>query len=204
MLPYLDKYIYSREYCEILVNALFSLRREKLCLPVLRKVLARHNNLSSILLSRFAEAKLLQRQPADGLRFKLLERINNSVYANQQSPTCLSTAYDLLGRSDWFEYIHPEIILRPGMAAHLASNLMMHFSSQSLPSYPKLAQNLISFLFQQWKSIGENCSPIYKYKKNQNRLKIGWICGDICNHPVFRFIYSWFNASQGKIFMIIM
>ena len=95
------------------------------CLPVLAKVLGYHGSSSSALLSRLLRQKL-QRQPADGLRFKLLERINNSVGAEQQSPTCLSTAYDLLGRAEWFQYIHPEIISRPGMAAHLASNLMMH------------------------------------------------------------------------------
>lgn len=197
LLPRLDEFIYDREYCEILINSLFSLRRESLCMPVLRKFLEYHYTSSSTLLSRFAEAKLLQRQPADGLRFKLLERINNSVGAEQQSPTSLSTAYDLLGRSEWFKYIHPEIIMRPGMAAHLASNLMMHCSSQALSSYPKLANNLTAFLYNQWYSIGEKCNSNYRKKIPSNKLKIGWILGDVCNHPVFRFIYSSFYASQG-------
>jgi len=197
LLPKLDEYIYDREYCEILINTLFSLRRESLCMPVLRKCIEFHHTLSSTLLSRFSEAKLLQRQPADGLRFKLLERINNSVGAEQQSPTCLSTAYDLLGRSEWLKYIHPEIILRPGMAAHLASNLMMHSSSQALSSYPELAKNLNSFLYSQWRSIGEKCIGPYPKKIHSDKLKVGWILGDVCNHPVFRFVYSFFYASQG-------
>ena len=81
------------------------------------------------------------------------------------------------------------------MAVSLSSNLMMHCSSQALDFYPKLAENLTSFFYNQWKSIGENCIGPFTVKNNINKLKIGWICGDIANHPVFRFMYSWFYSS---------
>ena len=198
LLPGFDTYIYSLDYCELLIDVLFQLRRENLCVPVLRRVLNHHQSNSSLSLSRFAEAKLLQRQPAPGLRFKLLERLNSSVTngVDQQAPTCLSTAYDLLGRSDWFDHIHPELIQRPGMATNFSINLMMHFSSHALSSYSLLASNLVSHLYQQWKSIGEDCIGPSAVNKDSTKLKIGWICGDIANHPVFRFVYSWFYASQ--------
>ena len=190
--------VQSRRYCEQLVDLLFRLRREQTSLPVLKQALAQHGVSSSPLLSRFAEAKLMQCQAAPGLRAKLLERLQNSVGAEQQPPTALSTGYDMLGRTEWFAHIHPELIERPGMAANLASNLMMHCSSHAIRSYPHLAKNLSAFFAKQWQSLGSDLAwtPVTPVPKS--RLKIAWICGDIANHPVFRFVYSWWVASQGQ------
>ena len=188
--------IHNVEFCTLLVEILFRLQRSSKCLPVLREAIIHHGN-TSFFLRRLAEAKLLQYQPGPALRFKLLERLQESVGAPQQIPTALSTAYDMLGRTDWFAFWHPALMDRPGMAPDLSSNLMLHCSSHALTSYPGLAQRLTQYFEEQWQSLGISPTDVARPQTNKSVLKIAWICGDICNHPVFRFLYSWLSASLG-------
>ena len=186
------------DFCELLMQILFRLERGDLCLPVLKKILSVHPNGSSILLEFYAQAKLLQRQPAEALRMKLLERLPKFTGRVVDVPTILSPAYDGLGRSDWFEYLQPIIKDRVDVYPDLHVNLLMHVSSHSISTYPALTTALVNYLCQHLKSLvppfRQNLSHRHFHQSGRKSYRIGWICGDICNHPVFRFLYSWLVA----------
>lgn len=198
LLDHLSTGVYRLEFCELLMEVLFRLERGDICLPVLKQSLTVHPNGSSILLEFYGQAKLLQRQPAEALRAKLLERLPKFSGKVVQSPTILSAAYDILGRSDWFEYLHPIVKANIDVYQNLYSNLLLHTSSHALDVYPEMAKGLVNYFRQHMVNLVQpfkcRLSERHFQQSPRKNYRIGWICGDICNHPVFRFLYSWFVA----------
>ncbi len=198
LLANINRCIPRLDYCEWLVEVLFELERGDLCLPVLNTILKVHPQASFSLLERYAQAKLLQRQPAQALRVKLLERLPKFSGSVVASPTVLSPAYDFLGRADWFDYLHPLVRSLPDVYGALYSNVLMHSSSHALDVFPSLASDLVDFLSQKIRSfippfLFRGSSQLVQTRA-MNKFRIGWICGDIGNHPVCRFLYSWLVA----------
>ena len=199
LLENMNRCLYRLDYCEWLVEILFELERGDLCLPVLNTILQVHPQASFSLLERYAQAKMLQRQPARALRVKLLERLPKFSGSIVASPTTLSPAYDFLGRADWFDYLHPVIRSRLDVYGELHSNVLMHSSSHALDVFPSLASNFVDFLGQK---IRSSSIPPFQFRGSSqqvqatgiDKFRIGWICGDIGNHPVTRFLYSWLVA----------
>ena len=186
------------DFCELLMQVLFRLEREDLCLPVLKQILLVHSEGSSILLEFYGQVKLLQRQPSEALRAKLLERLPKLSGNVVETPRLLLPAYDFLGRSDWLEYLHPTVRSRVDVYPDLHSNLLMHTSSNALEAYPVLAKGLVNYLRQKLAFLVPpfECSLSLRHFQQSapKSYRIGWIFGDVGNHPVFRFLYSWFVA----------
>jgi protein O-GlcNAc transferase len=179
------------------IELLFDLQRGDKCLPSLHTAFEIRGQLSaSPLLERFAQARLLQRQPAPALRAKLQERLPKIYGLRVSKPTTAASAYDLLGRSSWLGFLSSRIFNHPSLYLELYSNLLMHLSSTSSRKYIEAAKELtaaMTLLLQ--RDISR-----WQFKQHQsstNILRIGWICGDICNHPVSRFLLSWLAAAHG-------
>ena len=181
-----------------LVELLFTLRRGETCLPVLKQAAAQQGCYASPLLERFAQGRMLQRQPAIALRLKLQERLYGISGAMMSPATTLGTIYDSLGRSDWLEYLNNRIQKDPFTDPELHSQRLMHLSSRCSAQYPQSCTAVVGLIekyFQpQLGSLHRTMQP-----NSPRRLRVGWICADIANHPVARFLLSWLAAAAGNL-----
>ena len=193
-----EHYKHRLDYCMQLVELLFQLRRGDLCIPVLKQAVRQHGLKGSPLLERFAQARMQQRQPGLALRLKLKERMQKFSGVLVSQPTVLGSIYDGLGRTDWLSYLAGYVEQSPAAYPELHTNRLMHLSSRVAANYPSTCRTIVRL-------ITESISPwLNPYKKglpiNQcQHLRIGWICADIANHPVARFLLSWLSATAGKL-----
>lgn len=192
-----SRYRQRLDYCIQYVEYLFELRRGNTCLPVLKQAVEQHLHLASPLYERFAQARMLQRQPGVALRLKLLERLPRQIGKITSLPTILAAIYDSLGRSDWLTYLCKYVEEFPSLYIDLHSNRLMHLSSHESSLYPQACRSVIRLIDQ---TIAKQLQPFTRPLKRNHpqRMRIGWICADIANHPVARFLLSWLAAPQGN------
>ena len=186
------------DYCIQLIEILFELRRGDACLPALKNAVAEHGCYASPLLERFCQARMLQRQPGVALRLKVLERLPKLSGAIVAQPTILGAIYDSLGRSDWLSFLSIEIENKIDHCPELHSNRLMHLSSRASAFYPETCKKVVKLIAQ---SIEQQVNP-FKRKIQIDampKLRVGWICADIANHPVGRFLLSWLEAAQEQL-----
>ena len=196
LLSHFQKFAHRWEFAELLVKCLFHLQRGEACIPVLKHCLPLHRGREGLLLDWLVKSRLLQRQPAICLRLKLIERL--SLFNGElisPADTLLPT-YEMLGRSDWLQYIHHSVSAHPETYINMHSNWMMILSSRPSSLYPVAIQNYLKVLEPQ---VIKHL-PAFQLGSNAgNKLRIGWICGDIGNHPVCRFLLSWLTASASEL-----
>lgn len=194
LLAQISRFGHRIDFAEQLVDLLFELQRGDLCLPVLKQLMPLHIGCSSLLQERYAQAKLLQRQPAEALRTKLIERVLKRSGVTVSKPGAIAVSYDFLGRTDWLAYLHPFLAAQPHCYPDFHVNWLMHVSSRAMPIYRQLVENLhgyFCFHLQQLVPPFDWESYVKRGIDSGKPLRIGWICGDIANHPVCRFLYSW-------------
>ena len=192
-----DFHQYRLDYSMELVELLFELRRGDLCLPVLKQAVANHGCYASPLLERFAQGRMLQRQAGVALRLKLQERLPGIAGAFVSQPTILGAIYDGLGRSDWLSYLCAEMQEPSTESLDLHSNRLMHLSSRASSLYPRSCQSLVGLISP---SVVQQAGSFHAQLRasSSQRLRVGWICADIANHPVARFLLSWLNANHDR------
>ncbi len=192
LLSHMQKFSHRWEFADLLMKCLFHLQRGESCIPALRQILPLHRGREGLLLDPLVKARLLQRQPAICLRLKLIERLflfNGELIS---PPDTMLPAYDMLGRTDWLQYIHHSVAGNPERYFNLQSNWMMLLSSRPSSLYPVAIQNFMKVLES---SVIKQFSAYQDVSNPGNKLRIGWICGDIGNHPVCRFLLSWLTVS---------
>ena len=199
LLQHWPQHQHRLDYGIQLIELLFELRRGDTCLPVLKQAISAHPHHAHPLLERFAQARMLQRQPGVALRLKLQERLPKIAGARVSQPTLLASIYDSLGRADWLAYLSQVIEHHPAAYLELHSIRLMHLSSRGSAQYPEACQRVVALLSE---AVAKQVPPLKKEPRTLHKnkpLRIGWVCADIANHPVARFLLSWLAAAHGNV-----
>jgi predicted O-linked N-acetylglucosamine transferase (SPINDLY family) len=110
-------------------------------------------------------------------------------------------AYEQCGNVNWIEYLHPAIWNQPMANPDLTGNLAMHLATIQSARYPQHLSGFVSGLLsiQNYPdlSIGKFHTDLSSSPTNPVSLRIAWIGGDFCDHPVGRFLQHYFSASEG-------
>lgn len=195
----LNQFAHRFDFAYQVVEILFEQQSGDLCIPALKCVLPYHQSgfTASRLLERSAQAMILQRKYALALRTKLIERLPIISGGIVTSISTLINAYNFLGRVNWLEHISSKYRKNPELYPDIFENLLMYLSSRASDQYSELVLTYSSFLenrvkihlpaFKRLLSIDRPLCP-------DRNLRIGWICGDITQHPVARFLYSWLSS----------
>ena len=197
LLKNVSQYSKRWEFVEQLLSCQFILQRGETIIPTMRQLFPFYQGRERPFLDRLVQVRLLQRQPSIALRLKLLERLPTLASESVSNPDTLLPAYDMLGKPQWLRWLHSSVALRPDLYMSLHSNWLMSLSSFASDLYPTATTNLTKVMQivvpQQLPSFdfSSHCKSI-----NQRKLRIGWICGDIGNHPVSRFLLSWFIVAS--------
>ena len=197
LLKHMTLYAHRWEFVVQLLNCQFQLQREDSIIPTMRKLFPFHKGREWPFLDRLVQARLLQRHPSSALRLKLLERLTGLAGEAVSEPDTILPAYEMLGRPNWLRYLHPSVASRPDLYMNLHSNWLMILSSTVSDIYPIAAMNLAKTM----QIVVKQQLPALHFRPGEHdasnrKLRIGWICGDIGNHPVSRFLLAWLTASD--------
>ena len=197
LLNHWPRYQHRLDYGLQLIELLFALQRGEVCIPVLKQASAIHGCYASPLLERFAQGRMLQRQPGVALRLKLQERIYGMCGSIMSKATILGAIYDNLGRSDWLAFLATRF-RHAAADPDLHSNRLMHLSSRESTLYPEACESVVKLI---GRTVLLQAQPFHRTLQpaSHQRLRVGWICADIANHPVARFLLSWLAAAEGNL-----
>ena len=146
--------------------------------------------------------KLLKRQPGFARRTALIKQIASSISPIKTAISNLFVAYEQCGHADWANYVHQSVFLNPLQYPELHGNLSLQLASVASNKALAQAQFFCSAL------SGITPSPhaslfVDKFNcissSSTKTLRIGWITGDVSNHPVARFLHGFFGASVGAL-----
>jgi protein O-GlcNAc transferase len=163
--------------------------------PRFRVILQRYGEAPEIL-TQVATTKLLQRQPGRARRAALLARLKSQCRSEQSSITNQLICYEQTGYSDWLEHLHPSL-LGQDADPNLLANLVMQLASVESPLSEKAASRFCALMQQRNQAmglIGSGVSP--EVTRSDKALHVVWMSGDICDHPVGRFLLSFFKAGE--------
>ena len=169
--------------------------------PALRQALSNHGEVAE-LLPQVTQVKLLQRQPGLARRSACLDRLWVSVQP-RATPTNRSNhlnCYEQCGNAEWFNHLHPSVFTVHAAELDLLANLNLQLASLESPAGEQLTQQFIASL-NQAPLFQQLCAADPQPRKGVNtggRLRIAWISGDVCEHPVARFLLSFLEASTGQ------
>lgn len=158
-------------------------------IPMLRRATSQMGE-SAMLLPMITQAKLLKKEPGLGLRSALMHQAWLSItqvglkdhVANKLS------AYEMCGMSQWFDHIKmPSLDFCLQRDRVFASNLIFQFASVESPKSTDLAHELLDWFKKNLVSDELFSMP---RKKQQGRLRVGWVTPDITFHPVARFLLN--------------
>ena len=185
------------QYIELLLTTRDGIRT----IPALRFALA-HCGDHPDFLGAVTAVKLLQRQPGFARRSALIEQISSSITPRKVRLSNLFVAYEQCGHANWANYVHPSVYLNPLQHPELHGNLSLQLASTASNQAVPQAQAYCTAL-STITPIADN--PSYIDKLNallsapNKPLRIGWLTGDVSNHPVARFLHGFFNASIGAL-----
>jgi protein O-GlcNAc transferase len=166
-------------------------------IPRFRAILQRHGEAAEIL-PQIAMAKLLQRQPGRARRAALLSRLKNQDRGEQSGITNQLICYEQTGHSDWLENLHPSL-LGQDADPNLLANLVMQLASVESPIAEQAASRFCDLMQQRNQAIGLVGSSINPDPSRNGRpLHVVWMSGDICDHPVGRFLLGFFMAGARR------
>ncbi len=181
------------------VNALLEARSQEFTLPALRQAVSRHGEHPRLLAS-VCTVKLLQRQPSLARRAALLHRLwPNDAQKDQGRLSNLLVAYEQTGHSEWLAHLSSSALRDASGQLAIQENRCLQLASVLSPLVPQQSQtvveayqrNPIASAWSDWKSS-------HPAKPSPSRLRIGWISGDVCHHPVARFVMGFFEASAHR------
>ena len=145
---------------------------------------------------------LFQRQPGLARRSALLQQVWASVLNTPIVVGNQVNSYEGNGSSDWTEYLLPSVTSLPIQAnAQLHSNLIMQLASSESIKYKDAAVHLVSLMSREPQfHLYKNAAPgLPLTPKIGEKLRIGWISGDLDYHPVSRFLLGFFASSKGSL-----
>jgi predicted O-linked N-acetylglucosamine transferase (SPINDLY family) len=149
------------------------------------------------LLAQVATLKLLQRQPGLARRAALLHRLKSKGVSDQQSITNQLITYEQTGHSDWLAYLNASL-LGEQADPNLLANLVMQLASVESSKAKVIAGRFCDLMDRRNHQIGITTMPnTFRGPALCDRvLRVVWLSGDICDHPVGRFLLGFFQASQ--------
>jgi predicted O-linked N-acetylglucosamine transferase (SPINDLY family) len=201
LLPLIDKAPNCLRLYRQLLNHLIDGRDGINVMPIARAAIERFGEHPE-LLYHVTTLNLYQRHPGLARRSILLQQAWSSVCITPLNIGNQVTTYEMNGNVDWLEYLHPNIHATSIKSdAQLHSNLSMQLASLQSPLYSKHLTKLISGLLEmpEYLTFRDAGSGIPQPKPLQGKpLRIAWITGDLAYHPVSRFLYGFFAASQHK------
>ena len=177
------------------IDVLVADRNPTLVVPALRTAIELHGE-DPRLLAQVTMVKLLQRHPGLALRSALVTRAWSSVQNARMDCANLINAYEQCGNAEWLENVLPFAQVSD-FELGVIENLNMQLASIGST---KTASNIAKFctVIEQSPVFAQLRSDQADYKLVHGRqLTVAWISADICEHPVARFLLSFFEASKG-------
>ena len=139
---------------------------------------------------------ILQRQLIGKAVLLLQQLWANDALLSIRPANQLNT-YEHNGDAYWLEYLDPSVLENPLSAQQEYSNYMLQLASIESKMYGEVNQKYISALRQtsDFKSCrGEGFDRVQDSPSHKQHLRVGWITGDLCPHPVSRFLLGFFHA----------
>lgn len=182
----------QQQCCEQLLAA----NRLPELLAHLRQVVERHGEAVQIL-APLVTTKLLQRQPGLARRAALLHRLKAAGSTDRASISNQLICYEQTGHSDWLPHLTPGL-LGDDPDPNLLANLVMQLASVESPAAAQAADRFCQLMQQRNRTQG--IPPFQRDRSGvpaDQPLHIVWLSGDVCDHPVGRFLLGFFHASEG-------
>ena len=176
-------------------------RSQELTLPILNNILSDFGQIPE-LLPHLSQILLLQHKSACARRVILQNRIFHSISSNQELyASNIYNCYERLGNVDWLSYSpYFEDIANVSLPMSMKENLCLQAASLNLPVYSSLVSSVVT----KYSELNSSELHLVPYKSSTlshsctKSLRIGWISGDICYHPVARFMLSLFYGTVPK------
>lgn len=180
--------------------ALIEARSRDRTIPFMRQTLQRHGDQPELMES-VAQIKLLQREPAQARRCRLLLHTAASVRSLGFNPAGLVVSYEQTGHVEWMPHLHPSLQQQPVQVSAIQHNLCMYLASneapgaelhvraqvQRLTDLPEFAEHARAGQPPRRPNLAEANGP----------LTVAWLSGDLVHHPVSRFLLGFFKAGDG-------
>ena len=176
------------------VNTLLEARSQERTLPALRSALSLHGEHPRLLAS-VCTVKLLQRQPSLARRAAFVQRLWPDVARQDQGRLSnVLVTYEQTGHSDWLAHLSASALQDVAGQLAIQENLCLQLASIQSPLVVQQLQKVVD-AYQQ-NNIADIYQPSIRISASPlRRLRIGWVSGDICHHPVARFVMGFFEAT---------
>ena len=155
------------------------------------------------LLQHLTPIKMLQRQPGLARRSALLQQLWSATLRLPSSrPGNQLNTYEHNGDVSWLEFLKPSVLENPLSVQQEYSNYMLQMASIESSRYGGLNQRYVAALrqsadYQRCCDVG--VGRVGLVPRCKEKLRIGWITGDLSPHPVSRFLLGFFSAfNQGQ------
>jgi len=176
------------------INTLLDARSQTHTIPALRQVLTLHGEHPRLLAS-VCTVKLLQRQPSLARRAAFVQRLwpDVAIQDNGRLSNVLVT-YEQTGHSDWLAHLSSSALDVSSSQLSIQENLCLQFASVESVLSAKQLHKVVDIY--QRNPIATSWQPPINKPPASSPLRIGWISGDICQHPVARFLLGFFEAGS--------
>jgi protein O-GlcNAc transferase len=193
-----DRFPQHRELSAQYVNTLLEARSQQLVLPALRHALSLHGEHAS-LLGAVCTVKLLQRQPSLARRAAFIQRLRPE-HARQDASRLSNVlvTYEQTGHADWLAHLTCSALKDATNQLPIQENRCLQLASAQSPLVADQVRSVLNI-------YGDSpiAAPFAQSKvaslPRTNPLRIGWISGDVCHHPVTRFLLGFFEASSHRL-----
>ncbi|MHA3960261.1 O-linked N-acetylglucosamine transferase, SPINDLY family protein [Synechococcus sp. LTW-G] len=179
------------------LNSLLEARSQQGTIPAAREALARFGE-HPRLLGSLCTIKLLQRQPSLALRAGLAQRLSQRAVAlDGIRLSNLFVGYEQTGHPDWMQFLSAQALESIAGNLSLQENRCLQLASVQSDLAPEQTRQVVNSyntlpLGQPWRP--EDCPR----SAPDEPLRIGWVTGDVCQHPVARFLLGFFEAYAGR------
>ena len=176
------------------VNTLLEARSQERTLPALRSALSLHGEHPRLLAS-VCTVKLLQRQPSLARRAAFVQRLWPDVARQDLGRLSnVLVTYEQTGHSEWLAHLSASALQDASGQLAIQENLCLQLASIQSPLVVQQLQRVVDAYQQNY--IADIYQPSIRISASpRRRLRIGWVSGDICHHPVARFVMGFFEAS---------
>lgn len=179
------------------VNALLEARSRDRTIPALRQAVRLHGE-HPRLMGSVCTVKLLQRQPSLARRAALMQRLWSTESQKDQGRLSNAlVAYEQMGHSDWLAHLAPSVLRDVHGQLSIQENRCLQLASVQSPRIAQQLQTVVQAyernpIATPWQLPGPSA------RSSGSPLRIAWISGDLCHHPVARFIMGFFEASAHR------
>lgn len=160
----------------------------------LRQALELHGEVYQFL-SQVVTVKLLQRQPGRARRAALICRLKSECRGDNASQSNQLITYEQTGHANWLEHLWQPLHI--SQDPNLLANMVMQMASVESPQAQDYAIRFVQLMKLRNETMGLYGAPFtYRVTDASTSLRVLWMTADICDHPVGRFLYGFFAASQ--------